>query len=164
MPASIRTATAADVSDLAALRYEFRAVRAPPVEPRTKFLRRCRSWMLRQLAPGGNWRCWLWEVDGKVEGHLWLQLIDKIPNPGAELEHHAYITNVYVRPDARGSAGTKLIRAALAWCRSHDVDMAILWPTERSRPLYRRQGFGVSRAVLAARVGATPPGRRRSTR
>ena len=31
------------------------------------------------------------------------KVIEKLPNPGAEFELHAYITNVYVRPEARST-------------------------------------------------------------
>jgi GNAT superfamily N-acetyltransferase len=75
-------------------------------------------------------------------GHLWLQLIEKIPNPAPELEQHGYITNVYVRPDARGEgAGAMLVETALAFCREQRVDSIVLWPTDRSRALYARHGF-----------------------
>jgi len=107
--------------------------------------------MAERLAPASLWRCWVYEADGQVAGQLWLQLIEKVPNPAPELEHHAYITNVYVRPAARGSgAGEALLEAALAFCKAEGVDSAILWPTDRSRTLYARHGFAVRDDLMEA--------------
>ena len=46
-----------------------------------------------------------------------------------------------VRPEARGGVGTRLLEAALEWAVSQHVDRVVLWPTDRSRPLYLRHGF-----------------------
>lgn len=151
---NIRLATPADASALARLRYDFRAAEHPPVEPEAEFVARCTTWMAARLQPDTPWRCWLLEdAAGRILGNLWLQLIEKLPNPGPELESHAYITNVYVAPAARGSgAGEQLVSAAMAFCRGNRVDSAILWPTARSRTLYARHGFAVRDDLLEAIV------------
>jgi ribosomal protein S18 acetylase RimI-like enzyme len=147
----VRLATPADAPALARLRYEFRAVLNPAKEPEEAFVARCSAWMADRLAPASPWRCWVYERAGDVAGHLWLQLIEKIPNPAPELEQHAYITNVYVRPGARGSgAGEALLEAALAFCKANGVDSVILWPTDRSRTLYARHGFAVRDDLMEA--------------
>jgi len=64
-----------------------------------------------------------------------------VPNPAAERERHMYLSNLYVRPEARGGVGTRLLEAALEWAVSQHVDRVVLWPTDRSRPLYLRHGF-----------------------
>jgi GNAT superfamily N-acetyltransferase len=149
----VRSATAADAPALAELRYEFRASVGRVAESKRKFLARCSKWMRRRLRRRGPWHCWVWERAGAVEGHLWLELIDKIPNPTPEPEHHAYVTNMYVRARARGGAGTKLLGAALAWCRAQEVDQVILWATERSRRLYARHGFELRADLMALTPG-----------
>jgi GNAT superfamily N-acetyltransferase len=137
-----RRAHAADARRLAELRYEFRAAQDPAVESKDEFVTRCAPWMRERLAAGSPWRCWVVERDGELLGHLWMQMIEKIPNPAPELEQHAYITNVFVAPAARGAgAGSELLRAALGYCREQRVDSVILWPTQLSRPLYARHGF-----------------------
>ena len=105
--------------------------------------------MVDRLTTGSPWRCWVADGERGLVAHLWLQLIEKIPNPGSELETHAYITNVYVAPASRGNGtGAALIEAALAFCRVQRIDSVILWPTERSRTLYARFGFEVPNDMM----------------
>ena len=152
MPAAlfVRLAVPADAPALDALRYAFRASLNQPAETESAFVGRCAPWMAARLATGTAWRCWVAERDGAIVGHLWLQLIEKIPNPGPELERHAYITNVYVDPAARGGLGQRLMSAALEFCGTQGVDSAVLWPTEKSRTHYARNGFVVPGDMMEA--------------
>jgi GNAT superfamily N-acetyltransferase len=146
----IRKASAADAAALAALRYEFRVAYGTTLtEPRAAFVRRCTRWMRRALDER-RWHCWVAvsAADRTIVGTLWMQPFDKVPNPGAEAEQHAYISNVYVRPEARGGTGRRLLETALAWCRTHRVDSVILWPSGRSRPLYERAGFRATKELF----------------
>ena len=155
MPFAIRLATHADAPALARLRLEFRAAIATPTETAVTFLDRCSAWMQERLQPAAKWRCWVVEEGGEIAGNLWLQAIEKIPNPYSELEAHAYITNVYVRSEARGAgAGEQLVATALDWCRGNGVDSVILWPTARSRTLYTRHGFVLPQDLLEAVLDA----------
>ena len=100
--------------------------------------------MAERLNEGSLWRCWVAEQDQALIGMLWLQLIEKIPNPISEREYHAYITSVYVCDSARNKGlGSELLSTALDWCRSAGAHAVILWSRERSRPLYERHGFRV---------------------
>ena len=85
-------------------------------------------------------------------GTVWLQWIEKIPNPVAELEWHGYITSLYVREAFRERRlGTALLETALAACDERGVDAVILWPTPRSRSLYLRHGFAVRDDIMEFR-------------
>jgi len=151
----IRLATPADARVLAGMRYDFRAAMNPAAEPRQQFLERTTAWMAERLVPGSVWRCWVAERDGSITGHLWLQFIEKIPNPAPELEQHAYITNVYVAVEERGAGtGRALMEAALNACRDARVDSVILWPTEKSRTLYARHGFKLPTDIMEAILDA----------
>jgi len=154
----VRSAIAADADRLAELRWEFRSNRATPtVESREIFIARCADWMRRELGAGGPWRAWIAAVDGgPIVGQLWVQSIEKIPNPAAELERHAYISNLFVEPAHRGGAGTRLLAAALAWARAHDVDRVVLWPSARSVSLYERFGFTRQGTVMELALEPTP--------
>ena len=147
---TIRLATAADARRLAALRYEFRAALDPVNEDEAAFVARCGVWMHTRLQAPCGWHCWVAEQSHTVIGHLWLQLIEKIPNPVDEPESHAYITNVYVQPAARNQGlGARLLQTALDWSRAQAVETVLLWPTAQSRSLYARHGFGVREEVLS---------------
>lgn len=144
----VRRARSADAAELARLRWRFRADFDPAVEERSAFVERCRTWMRRRLAEAEPWRCWV-AVEGRVVGHVWVEAVEKVPNPVDEAELHAYLTNMYVIPDLRGRGiGTRLLAAALEWCRERDVGSVVLWPTERSRSLYGRHGFRETGNVL----------------
>jgi GNAT superfamily N-acetyltransferase len=150
--AVIRVATTTDAEELAALRYEFRSSLREPVVTAQEFLPRCTAWM-RERLQRSSWQCWIAERQDAVVGNLWCSLIDKIPNPIAEPELHASITNFYVRPSNRGQGvGSELLHTALDWCRTRNVDAVILWPTEQSRSLYERHGFAVSDDLLELRL------------
>jgi GNAT superfamily N-acetyltransferase len=151
MNVEIRPATAEDAPTLAQMRYAFRSSMGAAVEDEATFVARCTAWMAQRLGEDGPWRCWVAANDGAIAGHLWLQTIEKIPNPVVELENHAYITNVFVDAALRANGiGQRLMDAALAYCREQRVDSAILWPTPRSRTLYARNGFEVRDDLLEA--------------
>jgi GNAT superfamily N-acetyltransferase len=143
----IRRATPDDAELLAQFRFAFRTRRT---ESHEDFVARCAAWMRERLTADSHWRAWILTVDDTPAGNLWLQLVEKIPNPAAgEPELHAYISNFYVLPEHRHrGGGAQLLEAALAECRAQNVDSIFLWPTEESRTLYERFGFGVSENVL----------------
>jgi GNAT superfamily N-acetyltransferase len=151
---SLRPAVPADAPILAGMRYDFRAALGPPSEGRDAFVSRCAQWMAEALA-SPDWRCWVALDDGgAIRGHLWLEIIPKIPNPVAEREAHAYITNVFLDPVLRGHGlGERLMATAMDWCRAERIDSVILWPTSRSRTLYERHGFAVRDDLMVANLG-----------
>lgn len=138
----VRRATIADVPVLATLRYEFRSRSKTPVENAADFVSRCTDWMRPRVADAGRWRVWVLDYDDVIEGNIWLEIVEKLPNPNVERELHAYITNFFVRPERRNTgAGSRLLQAALDECERASVDAVFLWPSDRSRPLYERYGF-----------------------
>jgi GNAT superfamily N-acetyltransferase len=137
----IRTATVADAKALAELRWEFRSAQNPTVETHDAFVRRCAGWMRRELQDGSDWKTWVAVQDHVIVGQVWLHTVGKIPNPVAELEHLAYISNLFVRPSSRGGTGTRLLEAALDWCRENRIERIVLWPSRRSVTLYLAHGF-----------------------
>jgi ribosomal protein S18 acetylase RimI-like enzyme len=148
-PLVIRPAEPADAGVLAELRYEFRTALHPAAESRNAFVARCRAWIERSLAGAGCWRCWVAEEAAGMRGMIWLQLVEKMPNPVAEPEYHGYVTSLYLQPACRGrGSGSALLETALSECAARGVDAVFLWPTERSRSLYRRHGFAVREDLL----------------
>jgi len=152
----IRAASVHDTRRLAELRWDFRTADAPAATSHEAFLVRCEAWMRGALGPHGRWQAWVAERDGVTVGNIWLQLIEKIPNPVVEPESHAYLSNLYVVPEARGGVGQALLDAALAHCHAVHAHSVILWPTEGSRTLYARAGFAPSRGILARSEPRSP--------
>jgi|SRR5581483_854900 len=143
----IREAVPSDAPVLAQLRWEFRAGKDAPVETEAEFRERCVEWMSAALA-AGEWRAWVAEDNGTIVGQGWMRVIAKIPNPAGERDRHAYFSNLYVTPSARGGVGSRLLEAAIAWASAHGVDRVILWPSTRSRSMYLRHGFTSNGEVL----------------
>lgn len=170
----IRPAEPGDAGALARLRHSFRVAIDPAAEEEDAFVRRCAPWMKERLAdPSTGWRAWVaerpapWsgsagEVDPRrLVGHVWVRRLEKIPNPVGEVEEHAYLTNMYVEPEQRGAGvGSRLLSAALDWCRGQRVGSVVLWPTERSRTLYARAGFRQTGDVLELALNPAHCGRR----
>jgi GNAT superfamily N-acetyltransferase len=150
----IRGATPDDAPALAELRWEFRISRAPANEAHDAFVARCEAWMRRELASASWWRAWVAVEGDAIVGQTWLQTIGKMPNPAEEREHHAYVSNVFVRPACRGGVGTRLLDAAVAWARANDIDRVILWPSARSVALYERHGFTHHGDVMELALGS----------
>jgi hypothetical protein len=162
----IRPARPSDADALAELRWEFRAGPGGTTESHDAFVARCAAWMQKELADGESWRAWVaLEVEGpaagpeprrgdaghKIVGQVWLHTINKVPNPMAERERHAYLSNLYVTPPARGGVGTRLLETVLAQASADLVDSVVLWPSARSRSLYSRRGFTAHGEVLELR-------------
>jgi GNAT superfamily N-acetyltransferase len=139
---TVRRATQDDLTTLAHFRWAFRSRRHPAAEEENEFVARCVEWMRSRLRPDSRWRVWLLEENGTPIGNLWVQIIEKIPNPGNEPELHAYVSNVFVMPEHRNKGGgALLLDAATAECQSFHVDTMFLWPSPESRALYARNGF-----------------------
>ncbi|MBO0695640.1 MAG: GNAT family N-acetyltransferase [Verrucomicrobia bacterium] len=156
----IRLARSSDSPALAELRYQFRAEAGSATETKSRFLRRCASWMEKRFRPGSRqWRCWVLDDGKRLLGHVCVQLFEKLPNPVKdEPEFHAYLTNFYVIPDMRSQGfGKRLLGEALSWSRAQGIDAIILWATPESRSLYRRCGFAEPADIFELRDAARPP-------
>jgi len=149
----IRAATSVDRNALAEMRYRFRTEVGSPNETKSRFMRRCTSWMKKRLATDSSpWRCWVIDDGKQLLGHICVQLFEKMPNPVSEPEAHAYLTNFYVVPELRGRGlGRKLLNKALSWCRARGVDAIILWATPESKSLYRSCGLREPADILELR-------------
>ena len=163
----IRLAKSGDYRALAEMRYRFRAETGSVTETKSRFVRRCTSWMKKCFRAGSSpWRCWVLDDGKHVLGHVCVQLFEKIPNPvNDEPELHAYVTNLYVIPEMRGQGlGKKLLNKALSWCRARGTDAVILWSSHASKSFYRRCGFVAPSDIFGLRPGALRPRSRRQAK
>lgn len=86
---------------------------------------------------------WLLSVDGVIAGCACVVFWNRLPYPGTSL--HAELAGVYVAPEHRRRGyAAELIAEAIATARAHGVRRIVLQPTEHTRELYRRFGFGDS--------------------
>jgi GNAT superfamily N-acetyltransferase len=156
----IRLARGGDSHALAELRYRFRTETESVAETKSRFLRRCTSWMTKRFSSGSSpWCCWVLDDGKQLLGHVCVELFEKIPNPiDDEPELHAYLTNFYVVPEMRSQGfGEKLLNKAVEWCRTRRADAIILWATHGSKSLYRRCGFVEPRDIFELRQAAPLP-------
>src|ERR1043165_2288579 len=150
----VRLATESDAELLARFRFELRSFYHEVLEGEAAFIERCAEWMRERLRSGGAWSCWIAEHQQKPVGAVWVQLIEKIPNPIAEPEYYVYLTNFYVREQFRGiGIGSMLLSEALAWSKANNAETVILWPTERSKALYSRHGFTLASNFMQLTIG-----------
>lgn len=150
----IRVATESDAPVLARFRYALRSSGREVIESEEEFSERCSLWIRDRLHDRSCWRCWIAEYEQTPVGNIWSQLVEKIPNPAAETECYAYITNFYVREEYRGKGiGTMLLSEALTWAKTNNAHTAILWPRERSKSLYLRHGFTAADDLMQLNLG-----------
>ena len=147
--ATFRLATPADLPALAQMRWDFRTEgRAlPPPNSRPVFLAACTEF-LQEAHDSGRWAFWVAEQNGEIVAHAFVQRVRKVPNPNRLHDEIGYLTNVYTRPEMRNQGiGEGLLKRVLAWAGEQDLELLLVWPSERSRGLYERLGFAASEAL-----------------
>ena len=150
----IRMASEPDALTLARLRYEFRSLFHQVRENEATFVERCTVWMRERLRSESLWKCWIAELHDTAVGNVWVQLVEKIPNPIEEPEYYIYLTNFYVREQHRSQGvGTMMLSEVLDWARSRNVKTVILQPTERSKAFYMRHGFATAEDFMRLKLG-----------
>lgn len=108
---------------------------------RERFLAHCEGF-LREALRGGRWAFFVTEIDGEVVANAFVQVVPKVPRPGRFDDALGYLTNVYVRAAHRNRGlGTELLSQVMAWARARDLEILVVWPSQRSRSLYARAGF-----------------------
>ena len=142
--ARIRRAVADDAPALARMRLDFKREdnddTPAPVSEAT-FVDAASPW-LRERLENGSWLAWVAETDGRLCGHVFLHVVEKVPDPYPGSQVWGYVTNFYVVPGRRGHGlGRLLLDAVRAHACAEEFDTLVVWPSERSSPLYRRAGF-----------------------
>src|SRR6266446_1874874 len=70
----IRLARSDDSRALAELRYGFRTETEAATETKSRFARRCASWMRKRFWSGSSpWRCWVLDNGERLLGHVCVQ-------------------------------------------------------------------------------------------
>ena len=138
MPHPVRIATGEDAAALAAMRAEMDA-EAGVVEPsgfREDFVEWFRS-------PANHWTVFVAEADGEAVGTLWMAFMSRVPRPSEPIAAPlGRLTNFFVRPSHRNvGIGSALLEAAADRARAERAALVLVWPSDRSMPLYARHGY-----------------------
>ncbi|GAA3470170.1 GNAT family N-acetyltransferase [Nonomuraea roseola] len=139
---TVRPAQPADARRLAELRWKFKEEdhegRPPaPIRP----LEQAGQWIHDRLSDG-RWLAWVVETGSDICGHVFLCLVERMPDPYSDNTPIGYVTNFYITPPHRNQgAGSALLEALNQHCRRTGFDTLIAWPSERSSPLWKRSGF-----------------------
>ena len=143
MTVECRTATPADMPQIADLRWRLRMDDAQVSDQGSydqfiaDFLRICETeWRPDEIA---HWIV----VDGeRLTAVMSVAIVRKLPSPENLRAHWGYISNSYVLPDARNSGVGQLLLAAVKdWAKTEDLELLVVWPSERAYPFYERAGF-----------------------
>jgi GNAT superfamily N-acetyltransferase len=138
-----RRGTVADVPALAELRRAWTLEEeGSDARPRDDFEDAFTS-VVADGIESGRWVVWVAEADGQIVSHAFVCVVDRIPRPIEQLPAIGYLTNVYTRPDHRGSGlGGRVLEEVTAWARDVGIELLVVWPSEESVPFYERHGFG----------------------
>jgi len=139
---TIRAATPADAATIVHHRCSmFLAMGVDPAKVRAHaapFL----AWLSEKLLTG-EYLGWLAVGDtGQVVAGAGMWLNEWFPSPLTVGTRRGYILNVFTEPEHRGQGLAKrLVEAALAYCRAHDIPTAVLHASDAGRPIYESIGF-----------------------
>jgi GNAT superfamily N-acetyltransferase len=147
VPATVRAATAEDVSALGRLRFRWRVIeQGERGLDEAGFITALATWMRQHSESHFPF---LAEWEGDPVGMAWLAVVDRIPGPEVFLRRSAYVQSVYVVPEQRSQGvGARLVAAALDQARALSCGYVAVHHTEGSTTLYRRLGFTDPARVL----------------
>lgn len=91
--------------------------------------------------------------DGVEVGMCNVAFFRRMPKPGSPPSCWAYLANVYVAPGHRRvGAGSSLVKAAMECARAAGAVRLVTAPSEQSRSLYGRHGFGAADGLLVLQL------------
>jgi len=157
---AIREAGASDAAALASLRARF--LDSPATGE--AFTREVAEWLEEE---GERRTTWLAERDGAALGMASLFEYRRMPKPGLPGSRWGYVSNMFVREDARDAGiGAALLDAVIAAADERGYARLVLSPAERAIPFYERAGFvvptqaaGSDRLLVRPASRVSPSGR-----
>jgi GNAT superfamily N-acetyltransferase len=109
----------------------------------------CFEGFLDYALRSGRWAIWVAEENGQLVSHIFMQVIEKVPRPGREERQFGWVTNVYTIPEYRNQGvGSQLMEHVVEWSKDRNLELMVVWPTQRSVPYYQRAGFEYPITVL----------------
>ncbi len=144
----VRAANANDLDELARLRAVWHGPEMP-----LRFDQDFRDWFHREESS----RWWWMAVDdaGRGAGMVNVKIFERMPSSSRPMSRWGYLANLFVAPRARGAGvGTSLVQAAVDRAREEGLARLVLAPSELSKPLYVRLGFGPADGLLVHQLDA----------
>ncbi|MFJ4876911.1 GNAT family N-acetyltransferase [Streptomyces sp. NPDC088745] len=146
---TVRPAKPADASRLAEMRWTFTQEShegRPPAPARP--VEEAESWIHDRLSDG-RWLAWVAETEDEICGHVFICPMERMPEPYENNNPVGYVTNFFVLPSRRNNGvGAALLATLKEYARNARLECLIVWPSERSIPLYQRVGFQAPEELL----------------
>ena len=142
MTPTVRPATAADIPELARLRWQLYTEQGAHDEPFDAYVQRFTTFATDALSRD-DWRAWVAGSDGRLVGAMWLQTVSRVPAPGhGEPRPIGYLTNAYVEPGHRSQGlGSRLLKTVVEHCEAAGFELMMAWPADDAYRFYERHGF-----------------------
>jgi len=143
MNLELRIATSTDMPQIADLRWRLK-VDDEPIFDRdayeyfiAEFVRVCEAeWSPSEIVH------WIAADAERVVAVMSIVIVRKLPSPGDLRNRWGYVTNSYALPDVRNAGvGGRLLMAIKDWACAENLDLLVVWPSERAYPFYERAGF-----------------------
>ena len=137
-----RTAELLDVQQLAQLRWNFRTEDGEiPKVSFEAFVDAYDRWFRDGLDAGKRVH-WVADDSGVIVATATVVLVEMVPRPCRVTDQFGYLTDTYTVPEYRNqSLGTKLIQQVIEWAKERDLELLLVWPSERAQSFYVRLGF-----------------------
>ena len=147
---NFRIAEEKDFEQLAKLRWDFRmeSVEEKAAMPQEEFIDKCIKFF-KEKPQNGYHIYWIAEENGEIVSQVFVHKIDMIPRPCKIEDQFGYITNNYTKPEYRSlGIGSKLLQKVIEWATAEDLELLIVYPSERAIPFYQRAGFKTENEVM----------------
>jgi GNAT superfamily N-acetyltransferase len=151
---TIRAATAADIPELARLRWQLYTEREAQDEPFEAYAQRFTAFA-RDAFDRDDWRAWCAEEDGGLVAAMWLQTVPRVPAPGhGDPRPNGYLTNMYVEPRYRSRGlGSRMLHELVIRCETDGFELVLAFPAPDAYAFYERNGFTRPPNPLVHRLG-----------
>jgi GNAT superfamily N-acetyltransferase len=85
---------------------------------------------------------WVADLKGRLIAVMSVRKVLKVPSPERLDGCWGYLTNCYALPDYRNRGiGTHLLSAIKEWAKEQELELLVVWPSDRSYAFYERSGF-----------------------
>jgi ribosomal protein S18 acetylase RimI-like enzyme len=110
----------------------------------------------RQEPRTGELFHWVACAGVRLLGAMSVVLVRKVPKPARLDGRWGYLTNCYVLPDVRNrGVGEALLARIRSWATDLDLELLVVWPSDRAFAFYERAGFTRRADPLVLEIGSS---------